>query len=275
MLIVDAHATRLQILVQQLDAWGCRCAEAAGAETALALLQDAAAAADPFRLALLSHDLPDMDGIALGRTITSDPILSHTRLILLTAMGQRGDAALCTTLGFAGYLTRPFRQAALCECLGMVLQWEAAATEAPQKPLVTRHTIADRHNQQRVRILLAEDNSVNQKIAQKMLEKLGYYVDVVPNGKEALEALQHVPYSLVLMDCQMPEMDGYTATAEVRRREGSQRHVPIIAMTASAMQGDREQCLAAGMDDYVSKPINASALQEVLARWLARTPLRR
>jgi len=213
-----------------------------------------------------------MDGVALGRVITADPALHQTRLVLLTAMGQRGDAAQCAALGFAGYLTRPVRQAALYECLWMVLQREPAAAAARQKPLVTRHTIAEHHHQQRLRILLAEDNMVNQKLAQMMLEKLGYSVDVVANGKEVLEALHHVPYSLVLMDCQMPEMDGYIATAEVRRREGSQRHIPIIAMTAHAMQGDREQCLAAGMDDYVAKPINVSALQAVLARWLAPTP---
>jgi two-component system, sensor histidine kinase and response regulator len=271
-LIVDAHATRCKALAQQLAAWGCRHTEAESAGHALALLREAAAAADPFRLALLNHDLAGMSGEALGRIIRSDPTLPATRLVLLTALGQRGDAARYAAMGFAGYLTKPVRQSTLFECLRVVLQGQEATTAVPQRPLVTRHTIAEYHNQQRARILLAEDNIVNQKIAQKMLEKLGHRVDVVANGKEALTALEHVPYDLVFMDCQMPEMDGYEATAEIRRRQVSRGHFPVIAMTANAMQGDREKCLIAGMDDYISKPISPSALKAVLEKWLTNSP---
>jgi signal transduction histidine kinase len=269
LLIVDAHASRAEALARQLDVWGCRHTEVTRAEDALTLLRETAAI-DPFRLALLHHDGREIDGEAMGRAIHADPARQATRLVLLTAPGQRGDAARYAAMGFAAYLTRPVRQATLGECLRMILYREEATDAVSPRPLVTRHTITEYHNQQRVRILLAEDNVVNQKLAQKMLEKLGCRVDVVASGAEALAAVQQMPYDLVFMDCQMPEMDGYAATAAIRRRQGGQGRFPIIAMTAHAMQGDREKCLAAGMDDYISKPISTAALKKVLETWLGK-----
>ncbi|MDP3597960.1 MAG: response regulator, partial [Nitrospirota bacterium] len=207
----------------------------------------------------------------------------------LTSQGQRGDAKAAQMAGYAAYLTKPVREAQLYESLITVLKPPAQANAASPRPtLITRHSLAESNARSTARILLAEDNLVNQKVAVYMLEKLGYRVDLVANGLEALEALQRISYAVVLMDCQMPEMDGFAATTEIRRREAlayqnnklegslisaltplASRHVPIIAMTANAQQEDRDRCLASGMDDYVSKPVQLKVLEEIIGRWVS------
>jgi CheY-like chemotaxis protein len=205
-----------------------------------------------------------MDGLQLARTVKAHPTLAGVRLVLLTPLGQRGEGEAARAAGIQGYLTKPVRQAQLHDCLLAVL----GLRETGAGQLITRHTLVEARAQRRGRILLAEDNTVNQRVALGLLKKLGYRADVVSNGREAVEALARQSYDLILMDCQMPELDGFAATAEIRHREGDQRHTLIMAMTANAMQGDRERCLAAGMDDYVSKPITLDVLRDKLALWL-------
>jgi two-component system, sensor histidine kinase and response regulator len=210
-----------------------------------------------------------MDGLALAGAIRTDPSLAGTRLLLLTSGGLRGDARAASEAGIAAYLTKPVRERELHECLLRLL----APAEEPPANLVTRHALKDEARARRPRILVAEDNAVNQKIAALVLEKLGYRADIVANGSEAVEAFGRTSYDGVLMDCQMPEMDGYEATAEIRRREGDRSRIPIIAMTAGAMTGDRERCLAAGMDDYVAKPVRPDHLSAALRRWVGSPDL--
>jgi len=232
---------------------------------ALDSLRLAAQHNQPYTLGLLDYRIPDMDGMALAQAIKAEPALAAMRLVLLTSFGQRGHGRAALQAGFAGYLVKPIRHSQLYDCLVTVLGLAAMATSPT---LVTRHSIAEAQAQTRTRVLVAEDNIVNQKVAVRMLENLGCRVDVVATGREALDALRHCPYDLVFMDCQMPDMDGYAATAAVREHERQTgAHVPIIAMTAYAMQGDREACLTAGMDDYVSKPVQATALVTMLQRW--------
>jgi len=203
--------------------------------------------------------------MTLGHLIKNDRTLADMRLILLTSFGQRGHAQAALQAGFAGYLVKPIRQSQLYDCLVTVMDMPTAPTPPT---LITCHNITEVQTQTRTRVLVAEDNVVNQKVAVRMLEKLGCRVDVVANGLEALEALAQCPYDLILMDCQMPEMDGYAATAAIRVREQQTgRHIPIVAMTANAMQGDRESCLDAGMDDYVSKPVQSSTLLAMIRKW--------
>jgi len=212
-----------------------------------------------------------MDGFELARAIKSDPALARVRLILLTSFGQRGDDVAARDIGVAAYLTKPVRQSQLYDCLATVVGQPSASAgpDAPCELPAARPTGAARKMSNKL-ILLAEDNIVNQKVAARQLQKLGYRADLVANGLEALEALGRIAYDLVLMDCQMPEMDGYEATAEIRRREGDSKRTPIVAMTANALEGDREKCLAAGMDDYVSKPVKPEELAAVLGRWLPK-----
>ncbi|MBM3856241.1 MAG: response regulator, partial [Verrucomicrobia bacterium] len=175
--------------------------------------------------------------------------------------------------GFAAYLTKPIRQSQLCECLSLVLATSSGAGSTgtqPAAPIITRHSLSEVQARSRGRILLAEDNPVNQKVAVKMIEKLGYRVDVVGNGREAVEASGRIPYNLVFMDCQMPEMDGFEAARTIRAREHGLGRLPIIAMTANAMQEDRHRCLEAGMDDYLSKPVSSKSLADALNRWLSQ-----
>jgi CheY-like chemotaxis protein len=219
--------------------------------------------------------MPGMSGLDLVKAVKADSLLAATRLVLLTSRGQRGDAVLARDAGCMAYLTKPVRETQLRECLAAVLNAAPASMtvegnsghEVPTSTLITRHSLAEARMRDSPRILLAEDNVVNQKVAVRMLEKLGYRVDVVSNGREAVEAVSRVNYAMVLMDCQMPVMDGLQAATEIRRQEASGVHLPIIAMTANAAVDDRAACLAAGMDDFVSKPVHAQTLAAVLARW--------
>jgi two-component system, sensor histidine kinase and response regulator len=262
-LVVDDNATNRQILRQQLSHWGLRVSTVEDGPRALLALGAAAASGAPFDLAVLDFKMPDMDGLSLARAIKADSKLSAAKLVLLTSFGQKGHGAEATRAGISGYLTKPVDEADLHDCLAEILGG------APARPtLVTRHSLRENRPPLAARILVAEDNEVNQKVAVRILEKLGYRVDVADNGREAVEAVARTRYDAVLMDGQMPEMDGFEATARIREREGGSRRTPIVAMTASAMKGDREKCLAAGMDDYVAKPIGPETLLAVLTRWV-------
>jgi two-component system, sensor histidine kinase and response regulator len=242
---------------------------------ALQVLRAAAQDGDPFRVAILDMHMPEMDGEMLGREIKEDAALRDTALVMMTSGGVRGDASRVAQVGFAAYLVKPVRQSQLYDCLAGVLgasdQGEGAVTSSCR--LITRHTLAERARR-RARILLAEDNPVNQKVAVKTLEKLGFAADVVGNGREAVAALRSAQYDLVLMDVQMPEMDGIEATQMIRRLGSGvvDPKTPIVALTAHAMAGDRQKCLDAGMNDYLAKPIKSSELLEVLERWLPVGP---
>jgi CheY-like chemotaxis protein/HPt (histidine-containing phosphotransfer) domain-containing protein len=214
--------------------------------------------------------MPDMDGESLGRTIKNDPDLRDTLLVMMSSLGNRGDAKRLESFGFSAYLTKPVRQSQLYDCLATVVGRAVAVAPSSRSTLITRHTLNEARRRS-VRILLAEDNPTNQEVALRVLEKLGYFADAVANGQEALASLEKIPYDIVLMDVQMPVMDGFEATRRIRdpqSKVGNHR-VPIIAMTAHAMKGDRERCVEAGMDDYVSKPISPQALAQAVERWLA------
>ena len=276
-LVVDPDATSRHVLAEQLDGLGLRPCTVANGEEALAELASAAAQGDGHGVALLASQLPDMDGEALGRLIKADARLHELVLVYLTTQGRPGDGRRTHQAGFAAYLVKPLHHDDLHDA--MALAWETRA--APERlPLITRHSLEEARAAERpahtpeqrevpARILLVEDNPVNQKLAIRLLEKLGCRVDVAANGREAVEMLATLPYDLVFMDCQMPEMDGYEATRAVRASDTPARQVPIVAMTANAMQGDRERCLEAGMDDYISKPIRREHLAAMLARWIS------
>jgi CheY-like chemotaxis protein len=221
---------------------------------ALLALETAKSAGRPFPLILLDGQMPEMDGFTLVQQIKKDPGLVGATIMMLTSAGHLGDAARCRELGISAYLVKPIRQGELLEAICSVLNLSTV-----KAPLVTRHTLREARN--RARILLAEDNAVNQLLAVRVLERRGYIVSVVGTGRQALAALAKEEFDLVLMDVQMPEMDGLETTAVIRERERStNHHVPIIAMTAHALRGDEERCLSAGMDAYISKPIRTNEL---------------
>ncbi|MGD8512814.1 MAG: response regulator [Deltaproteobacteria bacterium] len=268
-LLVDDNAANRELFRAYVTSWECQCETASRGQEGLSMLREAVESGDPFHLAILDHMMPEMDGEALGQAIKADQGLKDTTLVMVTSRGQRGDAARMKAIGFSAYLTKPIKQSQLFDCLVTVLGKLRDGTEAGEKPgLVTRYTLAEAKRE--ARILLVEDNVVNQKFALKLLEKAGYRADVVGNGNEAVKALETDAYDLVLMDVQMPEMDGYEATGVIRDPQSKvQNHeVPIIAMTAHAMKGDRERCIEAGMDDYISKPIQVQKLAEVMERFL-------
>ena len=271
-LIVDDNATNRKILSHQLSSWGMIHDEAESGARALEMLRRAASQGKAYELAVLDLMMPGMDGFELARVIKSDPLIAKARLVLLTSYGQRGDGAKSREMGVAAYLTKPVRQSQLFDCLTNVFSQTPEGAEAASSPRAaaqthTKHSSQETKKMSNKLILLAEDNIVNQKVAVRQLQKLGYRADAVANGREAVEALGRIAYDLVLMDCQMPEMDGYEATAEIRRREGVFKHTPIVAMTANALEGDREKCIASGMDDYISKPVKPDELGSVLERF--------
>ncbi len=272
-LIVDDNATNRTILSLQTASWDMLGDTAENGPQALELLCASAQAGRLYDLVIVDLQMPDMDGFELGRAIKSDPRISSTRLALLTSFGVKGHGKQALQCGFAAYLMKPVRQMQLFECLATMMSGPNPMAKGEKgdrtgQTLITRHSLAEA-KAARGRILLAEDNEINQQVTVRLLEKRGYRVDAVSNGREALEALSRTKYAAVLMDCQMPEMDGFEATQAIRHMERSSRkHVPIIALTANVMQGDRERCLEAGMDGYVSKPIRAKELFDIVDRLL-------
>jgi two-component system sensor histidine kinase/response regulator len=263
-LVVDDNATNRRVLQEMLLAWQMNPELTERGPEALAILERSATKGTPFSLILLDAQMPDMDGFTVVERIKQNARLSKSVVIMLTSAGFRGDAARCRELGIQGYLTKPIKRSDLLEAIKVVLGSQTGAEASP--PLVTVHSL--RESRGRLRILLAEDNRVNQVLAVRLLEKRGHEVTVAGNGEEALEALDRQAFDLVLMDVQMPEMDGLQATAAIRKGEmNTGKHIPIVAMTAHAMAGDKERCLEAGMDEYMTKPIRPEQQVDVLNRY--------
>jgi PAS domain S-box-containing protein len=263
-LVVDDDVMSRDILSRYLGSWGLRVGTAATAQEGLDALRVAASFEEPFDLALLDMRMPDIGGLELGRTILSDASLNRAKLILITAFDSLDQGKEAIGSGFAAYLTKPIRQSYLYDAIVEARYGEQ--TMAYPEP----GAIQDRATREGA-ILLVEDNEVNRRIMLKQLENLGYHAECVNNGREALERTANEPFDVILMDCQMPLMDGFEATRAIRKREGrTGTHVPIVAMTANALTGDRDACFSAGMDDYISKPIAMNELEAALARWLDR-----
>jgi CheY-like chemotaxis protein len=268
-LVVDDSATNRLLVCRLLNSWGCRPEEAPDGHSALAMLRHAAQGADPFQIALLDMSLPGLDGEKLGQRIAADPQFRDTALVLMNGFGRQTDSARLQARGFTGHVSKPIWEHRLREAL---LPLGAQGIGAPPSlPSALPHPTAVQ-GKNPARILVAEDNPANQQVTVAILSKLGYDADVVTNGKEAVRALHQVDYDVVLMDCEMPEMDGYEATRRIRECRAGTRNpsIPIIAITADAMKGDREKCLQAGMDDYLAKPVKPHQLAAVMERWLSR-----
>jgi CheY-like chemotaxis protein len=269
-LVVDDNATNRIVLEEQLSSWELRVDTASDAVQGLRLLRQALAAGRPYELAVLDMQMPGMDGLALARAIKADVGLRSIHLLLLTSLDQQDVEGDCAAAGIEALLTKPVRQSQLFDVVvrTMAPGNGPARTDpnAPPAPLAGFSAGAA------VQVLVAEDSPMNQRVALGMLEQLGYGAVVVNNGREALDALERVAFAAVLMDCQMPEMDGFEATMEIRRRESAGQRIPIIAMTANAMKGDRERCLAAGMDDYISKPVRIEDLKAALRLRIMQSP---
>jgi CheY-like chemotaxis protein len=261
-LVVDDNALNRRVLREQLGSWGCEPKEATCASEALELLASALKSGEPFRVAILDMQMPDVDGEELGRRIRDDSRFDDMPMILYTSIGEHGTAEQMRERGFAVVLTKPTRQSQLFNAMLSVLGENQA---------VMAHDAAISNESREslgLSVLLAEDNEINQMVAKMMLQRFGCLVETVETGKLAVRAMKQFRYDVVLMDVHMPEMDGYTATSEIRKQEAeSGHHTPIIAMTAKAMPGDRELCLVAGMDDYIVKPVRPDDLYAVLYHW--------
>jgi two-component system, sensor histidine kinase and response regulator len=269
-LVVDDNASNRRFLEEVLTRWGMRPALVDSGKEALESLRRAGDSGQPFPLVLTDAQMPGMDGFKLADLIRQNSQTSGTPIVMLASGGQPGDAARCRESGISAYLAKPVRQAELREAISQVLSPESRQNKTT---LVTRHSLRE-GKAAALRILLAEDNVVNQTLAKRLLEKHGHTVVVTGSGREALAAVEQESFDLVLMDVHMPDMDGLEATSAIREKERVTRtHLPIIAMTACAMKGDRDRCLQAGMDGYVSKPIHAQELLEAIEASQESLPL--
>jgi CheY-like chemotaxis protein len=264
-LVVDDNSTNRIILERQLLAFGMVAQNVADAQSALTLMRQEAALGRPFKVLLTDMQMPDQSGIELSLAVKTDPSLKTTRTILMSSLSRWLDERIQQSSGISAFLSKPIKKKQLLQCLRHILvPADVSATQTSVTPSVKEEPMRS------LRILVAEDNKANQMVALLQLKKLGHSADVAANGREAVEALIRIPYDVILMDCQMPEMDGYAASREIRQREGNRHHTHIIAMTANVMEGDKERCLAAGMDDYVSKPVQSDNLKNALARCYKR-----
>jgi signal transduction histidine kinase/DNA-binding response OmpR family regulator len=274
-LVVDDNATNRKILLRMLTRWNAIPTAVDSGASALAALYSAADSGGDFPLFLIDAQMPDMDGFTLIERIQQSPSWKSATILMLTSSGQLGDAKRCRELGVSAYLTKPIRQAELMSAILTALGTKSVITPEQTAPLVTRHSLREHPRtaplrSSPLRILLVEDNAVNRLLALRLLQKRGDQVAVAGNGMEALALVEKQSFDLVLMDVQMPEMDGFQATAAIREKERlSGNHLPVIAMTAHAMVGDKERCLAAGMDDYITKPIDPAELYDVIERHAA------
>jgi PAS domain S-box-containing protein len=266
-LVADDNKTSRTVLVKMLQSFGCFCEAMESGIEAIRSLKMAAAEGKPFDMVFLDMQMPEMSGEETLQVLKQDPSLKEIPVAILTSIGERGDAKRLESLGCSGYLVKPVKQLQLLDVIVTILRQNKTKKKGKSMPLVTRHTIAEQKHQ-KTRILVAEDNIMNQKLAVTILQKGGYGVEAVENGIKAIEALKKTSYDLVFMDIQMPEMDGFDATKTIRRMEKGKRHTPIIAMTAHAMKGDREKCLSAGMDDYIAKPLDLTEVIRTIGKWI-------
>jgi CheY-like chemotaxis protein len=261
---VDDNATNLEVVTRQILSWGAHVESAVDGEGALSILGARTGTPDAFEVVVVDMQMPGMDGEEVGRRVRAEPAWDGVKLVMMTSMGLRGDAARKKAIGFDVYLSKPVRAIDLRDSLAIAL---GGACEKRDE-MLTRYSVAEARRAS-ARILVAEDNAVNQKVAQGLLAKLGYRCDVVGNGVEAVKALESIPYDLVLMDLQMPVLNGFDATSAIRAsRKIRNPAIPVIALTANAMEEDRQECLRAGMNDHLGKPITAKALEAMLERWL-------
>ena len=266
-LVVDHHPANSEVMQYYLKSWKLRPTLATSGNSGLALLYKKAENGVPYDLAIIDDELPDVKGLELARTMHADQTLARTPVVLLCPFSNRLDPSVARLAGVASVLSKPFLRHRLLEALTGILAPTDEGEGSSKRQQPTKEASRASSSTGQLNILLAEDNAVNQMLAVHLLEKIGYRADVVENGLDAVDRVRGGRYDLVLMDCQMPEMDGYQATAEIRRLEAGKRHTNIVAVTANAMLGDREKCLKAGMDDYLSKPIQLAQLKSVLERW--------
>ena len=270
-LIADDNAACRDMVAQCLTNWGLATDAAIDGQQALEMLRGAAKSSQPFQLALLDLEMPEMSGIEVAEAINTDTVFATTRAIVMTTVGQHNDLEVANASGNIAFLTKPIRQSELHSLIkALTSMTHEEGSSMCQRSRAVESPSPDRESVVEAQILVAEDNPVNQEVTREYLKNLGCNVEVVANGLEAVAALERTSYDLILMDCQMPEMDGFEATAMLRLKEQQQnqkRRTPVIAVTANAFEGEMERCLESGMDDYISKPFNQDELREILQRW--------
>jgi CheY-like chemotaxis protein len=267
-LLVDDNIANIKILCGYLEAWGCTYDSAESGTMAMKLLHAVARVGASYDMIITDMQMPEMDGAEVGETIKKDPLLKDMKMVMLTSRGLRGDAEAMKKIGFDAYLLKPIRRSQLYDCLVTVFGRELDKKENGPAPLITRHSLKEQRRQS-LKILVAEDNTINRKLVLHLLQKFGYEAHSVDNGLEAVQALEQAHYDIVLMDVQMPEMDGLQATQMIRDRKSKvlNRDIPIIALTAYAMAGDRDMCIEKGMDDYLTKPISPAGLSQMIEKY--------